>query len=72
MCGFHWISGAFDGEVGAGQQMNVLGALSALLIDEAAVPLTNAVSVTSGPRRPALRLGRRVGLAEAIQTQVLT
>ncbi|KAH8682116.1 family 76 glycosyl hydrolase [Xylariales sp. PMI_506] len=34
-CGFHWSSGVFDGVTGAGQQMNVLGGLTALLaLDE--------------------------------------
>ncbi|KAK8018460.1 glycoside hydrolase family 76 protein [Apiospora marii] len=43
MCGFRWSSGAFDNEVGAGQQMNVLGALSVLLMDDAP-PLVTSLS----------------------------
>lgn len=46
-CGFHWTSGVFDGEIGAAQQMNVLGALSSLLIDNVPLPLTNATGGTS-------------------------
>lgn len=46
-CGFRWSSGAFDGSVGAGQTMNVLAAVSSLLIDEAAAPLTNDTGGTS-------------------------
>lgn len=47
MCGFHWTSGVFDGELGAAQQMNVVAALSSLLIDEVKLPLTNATGGTS-------------------------
>lgn len=48
MCGFHWTTGVFDGETGAGQQMNVLGALSSLLaVDGGGVPLTNSTGGTS-------------------------
>lgn len=39
-CGFSWTSGTFDGKMGAGQQMNVLAAVSGLLIDSASAPLT--------------------------------
>lgn len=46
-CGFHWSSKKFDGEIGAGQTMNVLGAVSSLLIDEARAPVTNATGGTS-------------------------
>ncbi|KAI0473902.1 family 76 glycosyl hydrolase [Xylariaceae sp. FL0804] len=50
MCGFHWASGAFDGATGAAQQMNVLGALTSLLMasEGADVPLTNATGGTAG------------------------
>jgi mannan endo-1,6-alpha-mannosidase len=44
-CGFHWSTGQFDGTVGAGQQMNVLGGLSALLASSP--PLTNTTGGTS-------------------------
>ncbi|KAH7034727.1 family 76 glycoside hydrolase [Microdochium trichocladiopsis] len=47
MCGFHWTSGQFDGEVGAGQQMNVLGALMSLITPGTDIPLTNATGGTS-------------------------
>ncbi|KAI0470634.1 glycoside hydrolase family 76 protein [Xylariaceae sp. FL0804] len=46
-CGFHWQSGTYDGVTGAGQEMNVLGALSSLLIHDAAAPVTNATGGTS-------------------------
>ncbi|KAI0134341.1 glycoside hydrolase [Xylariales sp. AK1849] len=46
-CGFGWASGAFDGSVGAGQTMNVLGAVSSLLIGSSKVPVTNATGGTS-------------------------
>ncbi|CAK7201676.1 hypothetical protein SEUCBS139899_004385 [Sporothrix eucalyptigena] len=46
-CGFQWSSGAFGGSVGAGQTMNVLGAVSSLLIDETHGPLTNKTGGTS-------------------------
>ncbi|KAI1079794.1 glycoside hydrolase family 76 protein [Whalleya microplaca] len=47
MCGFHWTSGVFDGQTGAGQQMNVVAALSSLLIDDAQEPVTNSTGGTS-------------------------
>ena len=48
-CGFHWTTGVFDGAIGAGQQMNVLGALTAMLMPDAGgpPPLTNATGGTS-------------------------
>ncbi|KLU86540.1 mannan endo-1,6-alpha-mannosidase DCW1 [Magnaporthiopsis poae ATCC 64411] len=46
-CGFKWSTKAFDGSVGAGQQMNVLGAVTSLLIDDVSPPLTNATGGTS-------------------------
>ncbi|KAI1122675.1 family 76 glycoside hydrolase [Nemania abortiva] len=46
-CGFHWTSGKFDGVLGAGQQMNVLGALSSLLVLDAPVAVTNKTGGTS-------------------------
>lgn len=47
-CGFQWSKGEFDGSVGAGQQMNVLGAVSSLLIDMgASAPYTNSTGGTS-------------------------
>ncbi|KAI1077335.1 mannan endo-1,6-alpha-mannosidase [Whalleya microplaca] len=47
MCGFHWTTGVFDGKTGAGQQMNVLGALVSLLAPDTAPPLTNQTGGTS-------------------------
>ena len=46
-CGFSWKKGAFDGIMGAGQQMNTLAALTTLLIDQTPPPLTNATGGTS-------------------------
>ncbi|OTB01151.1 glycoside hydrolase family 76 protein [Hypoxylon sp. CI-4A] len=46
-CGFQWTSGTFDNSVGAGQTMNVLGAVSSLLIGSAKPPVTNATGGTS-------------------------
>jgi len=45
-CGFSWSNRAFD-DTGVGQQMNVLGALSSLLIENAHAPLTNDTGGTS-------------------------
>ncbi|KOS23011.1 Mannan endo-1 [Escovopsis weberi] len=39
-CGFNWVTGAYDGKTGAGQEMNVLGAVSALLHETAEAPVT--------------------------------
>jgi mannan endo-1,6-alpha-mannosidase len=46
-CGFHWTSGTFDGAVGAGQQMNVLGALVSVQTQTMVPPLTNETGGTS-------------------------
>lgn len=46
-CGFHWTSGKFDGVLGVGQQMNVLAALSSLLVLDAPVAVTNNTGGTS-------------------------
>lgn len=47
-CGFEWSSGTFDGSVGAGQQMDALGAVMSLLVDYgASAPLTNTTGGTS-------------------------
>ncbi|KAI8946978.1 glycoside hydrolase family 76 protein [Xylaria longipes] len=46
-CGFQWSSGAFDSSVGAGQTMDVLAAVSSLLIDETKAPVTNSNGGTS-------------------------
>ncbi len=46
-CGFLWSSGAYDGTTGVGQTMNVLAAVSSLLIDEASGPVTNTTGGTS-------------------------
>jgi mannan endo-1,6-alpha-mannosidase len=47
VCGFQWSSGVYDGTNGAGQQMNVLGAVSSLLIDNVAAPVSNDTGGTS-------------------------
>lgn len=46
-CGFKWASGAFDGQVGAGQQMSVLGAVTLLLVDGSKPPVTEKSGGTS-------------------------
>ncbi|KAH8664213.1 putative dfg5 protein [Xylariales sp. PMI_506] len=47
LCGFHWSTGKYDGTPGAGQEMDVLGALSSLLITTASIPYTNTTGGTS-------------------------
>lgn len=46
-CGFKWHDKVYDGSHGAGQQMNVLGTVSSLLIGQAQPPLTNSTGGTS-------------------------
>lgn len=47
LCGFYWSTGAFDGLTSAVHQMNVLGALSGLLMSKEGIPLTNSTGGTS-------------------------
>ncbi|KAI0539783.1 family 76 glycoside hydrolase [Xylaria digitata] len=47
MCGFHWTSGTYDGLKSASLEMNVLGALTALIMPSVAAPLTNTTGGTS-------------------------
>ncbi|KAI1364352.1 family 76 glycoside hydrolase [Xylaria arbuscula] len=47
MCGFHWTTGTYDGQQSASLQMNVLGALTALMMPDVAAPLTNTTGGTS-------------------------
>ncbi len=49
VCGFRWTTGSYDGSTGAGQQMNVVAALSALLVDGAGIkdPVTASTGGTS-------------------------
>ncbi|KUI61650.1 Mannan endo-1,6-alpha-mannosidase DCW1 [Cytospora mali] len=50
-CGFRWTTGDYDGDTGAGQQMNVLAALTSLLIEvephRVGGPVTNSTGGTS-------------------------
>lgn len=53
-CGFRWTTGGYDGDTGAGQQMNVLAALLTTLMEVdpqaaqgAAAPVTNSTGGTS-------------------------
>ena len=47
-CGMKWIpQGAFDGSFGVGEQMSALSALSYVLVDSAAPPVTNGTGGTS-------------------------
>ncbi|KAH7025766.1 family 76 glycosyl hydrolase [Microdochium trichocladiopsis] len=47
-CGFQWSSGKFDGSVGAGQTMDVLGAVSSLLVQQGAAPEAPLTSSDGG------------------------
>lgn len=60
-CGMYWTSGEFrdpraDGTSGAGEAMNVLAAVSSLLIDDASPPVTNK---TGGISRGNPNAGRK-------------
>lgn len=48
-CGFRWNTGSYDGDTGAGQQMNVLGALISMLakLEDVSGPVTNSTGGTS-------------------------
>ncbi|KAH7149136.1 glycoside hydrolase [Dactylonectria estremocensis] len=46
-CGFKWKSGVYDGKTGVGQQMNVLAAVSSLLIENTPPPYTAKTGGTS-------------------------
>jgi mannan endo-1,6-alpha-mannosidase len=48
-CGFRWSTGAYDGMTGVGEEMNALGALLSMLVDERdiASPYTNGTGGTS-------------------------
>ncbi|KAI9162996.1 Mannan endo-1,6-alpha-mannosidase DCW1 [Paramyrothecium foliicola] len=49
-CGFKWNTGVFDGSVGAGQTMNVLAAVSSLLVEHLdKSPVTEETGGTSKP-----------------------
>ncbi|KAK3299698.1 glycoside hydrolase [Chaetomium fimeti] len=53
VCGFYWSGGVFvdpavDHTSGAGEAMNVLAAVSSLLIDQAPPPATNATGISKG------------------------
>jgi mannan endo-1,6-alpha-mannosidase len=52
-CGFYWAEGVYvdpavDKTSGAGEAMNVLAAVSSLLIDQAPPPATNATGISKG------------------------
>ncbi|KAI1827458.1 family 76 glycoside hydrolase [Xylaria intraflava] len=47
MCGFHWTTGVYDGLMSASLEMNVLGALTSLLMPSSPLPLTNSTGGTS-------------------------
>lgn len=46
-CGFKWASGTYDGDIGAGQQMDVVGAVSSLLIGKTKGPVSSKTGGTS-------------------------
>lgn len=56
-CGFMWSSGQYDDTKGAGQTMNVLAAVSALLHTTSDSPVTNSTGGTSGGNPDAGRGG---------------
>lgn len=47
-CGFRWTTGGYDGDTGAGQQMNVLGALTSLLIAVESQRVGGPVTTSTG------------------------
>lgn len=46
-CGFQWSSGVFDGKVGVGETMNVMSAVTSLLVNQVDGPVTNSTGGTS-------------------------
>lgn len=46
-CGFKWQSGTYDGKTGVGQTMNVLAAVSSLLMEKSKPPVTEKTGGTS-------------------------
>lgn len=46
-CGFKWDTFKYDGATGVGQEMDVLGAVSSLLIGSSKGPVTNSTGGTS-------------------------
>lgn len=59
-CGFYWTSGKFvdpsvDKTTGAGEAMDVLAAVSSLLIDEVEPPVTNETGISKGDPNAGIR-----------------
>lgn len=84
-CGFQWSSGVFDGSVGAGQTMDVLAAVSSLLIGQSKAPVTNSSGGTSvgnpdagigsgsiGDDLPTITTGDRAGAGVLTAVIILT
>lgn len=77
-CGFSWSSGKFDGKIGVGQQMNVLGAVSSLLIDQARGPVTSTTGGTSegdvnaGNNSPFMRTFKPITTGDKAGAGILT
>ncbi|KAI1362320.1 glycoside hydrolase family 76 protein [Xylaria arbuscula] len=85
-CGFAWASGAFDGSTGVGQTMDVLAAVSSLLIGESKNPVTSSDGGTSigdpnagigsgsiaGDNLPPVTTGDRAGAGVLTAVIVLT
>ncbi|KAH8171289.1 glycosyl hydrolase family 76 domain-containing protein [Sarocladium implicatum] len=46
-CGFVWTTGTFDGKLGVGEMMNIVGATSSLLIEDARAPVSKSTGGTS-------------------------
>ncbi|ODA77801.1 hypothetical protein RJ55_06403 [Drechmeria coniospora] len=75
-CGFKWLTGVYDGNTGHGQEMSVLGAVSALLIEKATPPMTIHTGGTSkeDTRKPGAwsSESRRATVADKVGAGFLT
>ena len=74
LCGFYWASGQYvdpatDKTSGAGERMDVLAAVSSLLVDEAEPPATNLTGISRGDPNSGSGGGRgRGGFTKTITT----
>ncbi|KAI1862207.1 uncharacterized protein JN550_010363 [Neoarthrinium moseri] len=81
MCGFQWASGTFTGPPGAGEQMNVVAALSSLLslLDQGInAPVTNSTGGTStgdpnaGVRKPLTQQPFSITVSDKVGAFIIT
>ncbi|KAI1331416.1 family 76 glycoside hydrolase [Xylariaceae sp. FL0255] len=78
MCGFHWTTGTYDGLLSASLEMNVLGALTALILPGTTPPLTSDTGGTSvgdpnaGQPKTTLKIWAPVTTADRTGAGVLT